>query len=52
MVYEPRQDGAWRSGWFLGAFRMEPTAEDIVAHLREHPELAVEVMRLLESPEV
>ena len=38
MVYEARKDGEWRQGWFLGAFRMEPTAEDIIRHLDEHPE--------------
>jgi hypothetical protein len=45
MVYEPRADGEWRHGMFLGGFRMEPTAADLVAYLQARPDLAVEVAR-------
>ena len=37
MVYEPRADGEWRHGFFLGAFRMEPTPADLLAALRALP---------------
>ena len=34
MVYEPRVDGGWRHGWFLGEFRMEPTPADLLTDPR------------------
>ena len=34
MVYEPRVDGRWRHGWFLGEFRMEPTPADLLTDPR------------------
>ncbi len=46
MVYEPRVDGGWRHGWFLGGFRTQPTPADLLGDPRVRALVeAVELLR-------